>query len=190
MLTLVAFTLAWTGKGAKPHLLDYSLAGPSEKDGALSDPRQVKKQLNLGDDWTGCGLSAQIDRPTFGKIIIYGRPRDTSPNCNGTFDYSANYCVSNEFVNHHAPPDWRVLSAPGLNMFRGPCSVNEDVNEDGLMCGANHCEVGDYCGYRSKFELFAFNVKRDLVCIKMYREEETDTFGSPTNMTLKQLEGE
>ena len=165
--------------------VDAGLAKMAKKVDTLVAAQEVKKQLNNDDAWTGCGSDAHISKEAFENVIIYGRPRDTPATCQGTFDYSAKFCVSDHWVDNHAPRDWRELDGdgPGLNVFRGPCIADRS-------CGNhNECESGDYCGY-DQSNWFHTQGGNNHTCIKMYPRDTNETFGSPTNLTLRDVESE
>ena len=59
----------------------------------------------------------------------------------------------------------------------------------GLTCGENTCETGDYCGYDQAVHWDSWFTGHKHVCIKMYSRETNETFGSPTHLKLREVEG-
>ena len=66
------------GISATPEQVKHGLAQYDTQHALAVKKQGVTKMLNNGDVWTGCGHTAHVDKRTFDKILIYGRPRDTS----------------------------------------------------------------------------------------------------------------
>ena len=179
--------------------------------------RLAVQAQGLPAEWAGCGGKSKrvMDLPTFNRILLYGRPATTEPECKGTFDRSKDFCVRSEFLKEHMRSlhdSWHVLEdSPyraggkheGHNVFHGPCTGKSD---DSGMCGGKQCKAGSYCAYDMDRGCHLFGNALGLgwfkdwhptshcstpVCVDMM-DEDYVVPGAPAfmaNMTLREVEG-